>query len=145
MYIRDNETNKVRIYGTDRHDSLVVSQDGRYLEYRNLQNGDGSIGGGYSFTDVNGNIPVDNEDEYGTPMYFNIGGFAPNQDINEAVYQYGYEKAVYEMHQSMRMCKEAMRKHDESYVEIFDMIEQILEMGLKGVKSPHSDTKTNEG
>lgn len=41
MYIKDLETGKVRIYGTDKHDSLVISGDGRILSYYNLQNGDG--------------------------------------------------------------------------------------------------------
>ena len=78
MYIKDNETGRVRLYGTNPHDSLKISEDGRYLTYYNLQNGDGSMGGGYSFVvDENGTIPKDDETlvKYGADAYFNIGGF----------------------------------------------------------------------
>ena len=53
LFIRDNTNGKVREYGTNRHDALVVI-NGK-LEYHNLQNGDGTLGGseeekrGYSF------------------------------------------------------------------------------------------------
>ena len=68
MYIKDLQTGKIRKYGTDRHDSLLISEDGRTLEYKNLQNGDGSRYGDYRFTDEKGIIhEIDN--------YFNIGGF----------------------------------------------------------------------
>ena len=42
MFIKDLETGRVFKYGTDRHDSPRISGDGHYLEYRNLQNGEGS-------------------------------------------------------------------------------------------------------
>ena len=37
MYIKDLTTGIVRKFGTDRHDSLVISDDGKTLIYENLQ------------------------------------------------------------------------------------------------------------
>lgn len=77
MYITDTETGITRLYGTDRHDSLVKSDDGRCLYYYNLQCGEGSMFGTYVFTDELGRIPKENIDilRYGAEDYFNIGGF----------------------------------------------------------------------
>lgn len=77
MYITDTETGITRLYGTDQHDSLVKSDDGRCLHYYNLQCGEGSMFGTYVFTDEKGRIPKDNDDllKYGAEDYFNIGGF----------------------------------------------------------------------
>lgn len=73
MWIKDTLTGRVHEYG-DRHDALVISEDGRYLTYENLQNGDGSMFGDYVFTDKDGNIPNDIESiEYGRD-YADIGG-----------------------------------------------------------------------
>ena len=72
MYIKDLQSGKVREYGTDCHDSLRISSDGRALTYYNLQNGDGSGCGEYRFCDENGNLPCDIPFSEG---YFNIGGF----------------------------------------------------------------------
>jgi len=72
MYIKDLQSGKVREYGTDCHDSLRISSDGRTLTYYNLQNGDGSGCGEYRFCDENGNLPCDIPFSEG---YFNIGGF----------------------------------------------------------------------
>lgn len=74
MYIKDLQTGKVRKYGADRHDSLVISEDGRTLSYYNLQNGDGSRYGDYRFCDEEGKIPAETECNYGEE-YFNIGGW----------------------------------------------------------------------
>ena len=46
-------------YGKDQHDSIVVSDDGRYLYYYNLQIGEGSKYGGFVFCDKNGRTPAD--------------------------------------------------------------------------------------
>lgn len=78
MYIRDNISNTVRLYGTDCHDSLLISNDGKTLSYYNLQCGEGSRYGSYSFvTDRDGNVPNEDEDliRHGAEAYFNIGGF----------------------------------------------------------------------
>lgn len=76
MYIKDLETGKIRRYGTNPHDSLVISNDGRTLAYYNLQNGDGSRYGGYVFCDEEGKIPaeIDFHINHGDNVYFNIGG-----------------------------------------------------------------------
>lgn len=78
MYIKDLHTGLVRKYGTNRHDSLRISNDGRFLTYENLQCGDGSRYGDYRFVvDEEGHIPKEDEvlAEYGADAYFNIGGF----------------------------------------------------------------------
>ena len=77
MFIKDLETGKVRRYGTDPHDSLVISEDGRTLAYYNLQNGDGSRYGSYVFCDDEGKTPkeIDVHIEHGADIYFNIGGW----------------------------------------------------------------------
>lgn len=93
MWLRDNEDGEVRQYGTNHHDALVISADGRCLYYENLQNGDGSRGGGYSFvTDEKGNTPIADEDlqKYGAEGYADIGGF--NRIRHE-----GYEQAKADM------------------------------------------------
>ena len=77
IYIKDIDTGEVRKYGTNHHDALRISGDGRHLEYVNLQNGCGSLGGYRFVVDENGLVP--DEDEvlvrHGADAYFNIGGF----------------------------------------------------------------------
>lgn len=79
IYIKDllADKNQVRIYGTNPHDSLKISDDGRFLSYYNLQNGDGSFLGDYRFCDEEGLLPCDIK-EYGVDVYANIGGFNSN-------------------------------------------------------------------
>lgn len=76
MYIRDNTTGVVREYGSDKHDSLVISEDGKTLYYYNLQCGEGSKYGAYSIvTDERGLIPLHDEKIGLDTAYANIGGF----------------------------------------------------------------------
>lgn len=155
MWIRDNEAkeNAVRMYGTNPHDSLVVSQDGKYLSYYNLQNGDGSIGGGYSFTDEDGNIPVDIEDEYDNTVYANIGGFGHEKDeeedakLHETIYQHGFDRAEAEVINAFELCKAWSDDLENGKLmrDAVDVIEQIVLCALEGVKQPHRETKTDEG
>ena len=83
MYIKDLQTGEVRMYGTNHHDSLKVSNDGRTLSYYNLQNGDGSAYGDYRFTDEKGQTPEEDKEmaQYGAENYFNIGGFFPKEVV----------------------------------------------------------------
>lgn len=83
-FIKDLTTGKVREYGADHHDSLVISKDGRTLAYENLQCGDDSRYGDYRFCDEDGTIPGEDEVliKHGADAYFNIGGFK-----NEALEQ----------------------------------------------------------
>lgn len=76
MWIKDLLTGDVREYGTNCHDSLRISDDGRTLSYENLQNGDGSMGD-YRFVTEHGVIPQEDKEylKYGADAYFNIGGF----------------------------------------------------------------------
>ena len=74
MYIKDLVTGEVHEYGQNCHDSLRISQDGTYLTYANLQNGDGSLYGEYRFViDEEGHTPAECDCAY--DAYFNIGGF----------------------------------------------------------------------
>lgn len=77
MKILDTQTGTIHEYGTDGHDSLHVSQDGRYLTYYNLQNGDGSGVGDYRFVCDDDKIPAESEtaDAIHAHVFFNIGGW----------------------------------------------------------------------
>ncbi|MDO4648331.1 MAG: hypothetical protein Q4B26_06740 [Eubacteriales bacterium] len=79
IYIRDNVTGKVREYGTSQHDSLRMSEDGKYLVYENLQNGTGTEypEEGYSFVMEDGKTISEanyNPYDFGADIV-NIGGF----------------------------------------------------------------------
>ena len=82
MYIKDKHTGKVRLYGTDSHDSLRISSDGTCLTYNHLQCGEGSLAGdkehsSYLFCDDEGQTPEEDDAlcRHGADAYFNIGGF----------------------------------------------------------------------
>ena len=62
MYIKDLMTGEIRLYGTNQHDALEVSSDGRTLSYENLQNVEGSRYGDYRFCDKDGKTPEEDED-----------------------------------------------------------------------------------
>ena len=88
MYIKNNETGTVRLYGTNCHDSLEISDDGKYLTYYNLQCGEGSKYGGFSFVvDENGTLPKDDEVlvKHGAGVYFNIGGWPNINDVLDRI------------------------------------------------------------
>lgn len=77
MKILDTQSGRVHEYGTDCHDSLYVSNDGRYLTYYNLQNGDGSGVGDYRFVCDDELVPAESQtaDAIHAEVYFNIGGW----------------------------------------------------------------------
>lgn len=77
MKILDLQTGSIHEYGTNGHDSLYVSRDGRYLTYYNLQNGDGSGVGDYRFVCDDDKVPAESEtaDAIHAEVYFNIGGW----------------------------------------------------------------------
>lgn len=77
MKILDLQTGDVHEYGTDRHDSLFISQDGRTLCYHNLQNGDGSSVGDYRFVMDDNKVPEESQtaDALHAQCIFNIGGW----------------------------------------------------------------------
>lgn len=88
MYIKDNVTGTARLYGTNCHDSLKISEDGKYLTYYNLQCGEGSKYGGFSFVvDENGTLPKDDEVlvKHGAEAYFNIGGWPNINDVLDRI------------------------------------------------------------
>ena len=87
MYIKYLPTGEVRKYGENHHDSLIISQDGRFLSYSNLQNGDCSDKGDIRFVlDEDGLLPSDAEayQKYGgCDAYFNIGGFPKEVETSD--------------------------------------------------------------
>lgn len=141
MWIRDNESGDVHRYGTNHHDALAVSDDGRCLYYENLQNGDGSKYGGYSFTDENGNLPVDDEDlqAYGATAFFNIGGFA---DADKAFAE-GYERAKADIVTTTIQKKACMIAHGIEQNKI-DGLEALIAI-VQHTNPPHSGTKNEKG
>lgn len=87
ILIRDNQSREktVKEYGTDQHDALMISEDGRCLYYENLQNGDGSMFAGYTFVLEDGKPPQEsNSDEaYYGQAYANIGGFGDREEARK--------------------------------------------------------------
>lgn len=77
MLIKDLQSGTVRKYGSDCHDSLAISQDGRTLSYYNLQCGEGSQYADFRFVMEDGEVPQDSHtpDAMHCACYFNIGGF----------------------------------------------------------------------
>lgn len=77
MKILDLQTGDVHEYGSNCHDSLAISQDGRTLTYYNLQNGDGSMLGDYRFVMDDNKVPEESQtaDAIHAECYFDIGGW----------------------------------------------------------------------
>jgi hypothetical protein len=99
MYIKDLESGEVRKYGTDHHDSLMISNDGKCLYYEHLQNGEGSEYGDYRFvTDKDGFIPAEDEVliKHGADAYFNIGGFN-TEHVRQCSKKAGIYEAISEL------------------------------------------------
>ena len=68
LWIRDKTTGKVREYGTNHHDSLIVDESGR-IRYLNLQNCCGSGFGPDSEYDI-----VPNPDDKGMEEIYEMDG-----------------------------------------------------------------------
>ena len=170
MWIKDNETGTLHQYGQNQHDSLVISDDGKYLSYENLQNGDGSIGGGYSFvTDERGAIPKNDEDllAYGASAYFNIGGFGDDvlkAELRrvrrnyldsafkkggieaETIAHHAYEQAKADIIQTIEAKRACMITHGiEQYkIDGLDALKAIVEHTEQGGRMAQGDTETGE-
>lgn len=88
MKILDLCNGTVHTYGSNRHDSLRISEDGHYLTYHNLQYGDGSgEGGSYRFVMEDNKIPMDSQtaDALHCESYFNIGGFDKKAKVDKRI------------------------------------------------------------
>lgn len=105
-YIKDLQSGNIRPYGSNHHDSLMISKDGTYLTYEHLQCGDGSIAGdkehsGYVFCDDEGHTPEEDETlcRYGADAYFNIGGWDSPievlQEIRQEIADYKDDKIIH--------------------------------------------------
>ena len=71
LYIKDNVDGTIHEYGSNRHDSLLLRDDGSIV-YQNLQNGDGSEYGSYQFCDRDGSDP--RGDNWNGDPLLDIGG-----------------------------------------------------------------------
>ena len=98
MYIKDLGLNppEIRPYGSNHHDALRISLDGRMLSYENLQNGEGSKYGCYRFCDAEGKTPKEDPDFviYGADAYFNIGGFMTSEEEEILKLYYDMSKSM---------------------------------------------------
>lgn len=78
LWIKDKRSGMVHRYGSNRHDSLVIEDDGQSIIYRNLQNGECShVWSDYLICiDENGTLPKDDplRQQYGAECFVNIGG-----------------------------------------------------------------------
>ncbi|MCD8308919.1 MAG: hypothetical protein LUD19_03610 [Clostridia bacterium] len=90
IYIKDNGSGgKVREYGTDRHDSLILQEDGS-LHYYNLQNGEGTgDGGDYEFCMKDGSAPTDEEEGI-----LDIGGELTTVDCQWCKWRHRHQKCT---------------------------------------------------
>ena len=74
LFVKDNTTGRVHEYGTNKHDALILQDDGS-LHYENLQCCVGTMfpEEGYSFCNEDGTIPKWDE-KYESEPYIDIGG-----------------------------------------------------------------------
>lgn len=77
LFLKDNESGDIHEYGTDKHDALIVNDDGS-IHYTNMQNCSGTKcpEEGYSFCDADGNVPDTESEE----SYLDIGGAYYNSE-----------------------------------------------------------------
>lgn len=77
LYIRDNATGRIREYGTNRHDALILQPDGS-LHYENMQNLTGTMfpDEGYTFVLRDGTDPRQSDEykKYGMEPLVDLGG-----------------------------------------------------------------------
>ena len=77
LYLKDNTTGTIHEYGTNRHDALILQEDGS-LHYENLQNCTGTMfpEEGYTFCEADGSDPRTSEEyiKHGVEPYIDIGG-----------------------------------------------------------------------
>ena len=84
LYVKDNISGRVHEYGTNKHDALILQNDGS-LHYENLQCCAGTMfpEEGYSFCNEDGTIPKWDE-KYGSEPYIDIGGEYYNKPATNA-------------------------------------------------------------
>lgn len=89
IFVKDNTDGKVHEYGTNPHDSLTLQEDGS-LHYENLQNGEGTLGKGYSFCTVSGKPPEDTDGE----RIVDIGGDRTGVNCHRCKYRKRHQKCT---------------------------------------------------
>lgn len=138
MWIKDLQGGSIRKYGSDCHDALRISDDGRTLSYENMQNGDGSLYGDYRFVvDENGNVPRDDFElqKYGADAYANMGGFENSfeEQLSMIARHYGYKvqarQAIEEMAElTQAICKIQRYGFQDDYTD--NLIEEIADVSI---------------
>ena len=122
MKILDLQTGNIHEYGDNPHDSLYVSNDGRYLTYYNLQNGDGSGVGDYRFVCDDDKVPAESEtaDAIHAEVYFNIGGFDKH-------YKYARFTPIFFTKDQLQALLELLNAQEELSEALDDIKAQILD------------------
>ena len=142
MYIKDNATGIVRLYGTSPHDSLEISNDGQYLIYSNLQNGENSFSDYRFVTDEQGLTPEEDMEiiKNGGDAYFNIGGFGEVEKLKSRIKELEEElKTVYEFLDSNF---ESPCQYDFDGLMAYDFIDKVD--GQPGISWCEQNCKSTE-
>lgn len=114
LFVKDNSSGRVHEYGTNRHDALILQDDGS-LHYENMQCCAGTMfpEDGYSFCNEDGTIPKWDK-EYGVEPYIDIGG------------EY-YSKPTTNADRFRAMSDEEQQKCVRRFWEIEDFADWLLE------------------
>lgn len=105
IYLKDNTDGNIHEYGTNPHDALYLTEDGS-LHYENLQNGDGTSGGGYSFCALDGKPPDDQTDRI-----VDIGGERTGVNCHQCRWRNRHQKcSCCKRNPSIKDCYELDRK-----------------------------------
>lgn len=111
IYIKDNSDGKVHEYGTNHHDCLVLNEDGS-IHYQNLQNGEGTLGGGYSFCTISGKPPEDTDGE----RIIDIGGERTGVNCHQCRWKNRHQKcSCCRRNPSMKDCYQMDKKAAEKF------------------------------
>lgn len=113
IYIKDNSDGKIHEYGTNPHDCLVLNEDGS-IHYQNLQNGEGTLGGGYSFCTISGKPPEDTDGE----RIIDIGGERTGVNCHQCRWKNRHQKcSCCRRNPSMKDCYQMDKKAAEKFRE----------------------------
>lgn len=125
IYIKDMQRGQVREYGTNGHDSLHLSLDGRTLTYENLQNGDGSSCGDYRICDnPNGILPEDMKSPESVYTYVDIGGNSLNSTSYDRGYADGTADEYHAIMDILNRCGVTVCMEDKQLITIAEYVER---------------------
>ena len=124
MLIKDLSSGNTREYGTNCHDSLMISQDGKSLVYYNMQCGESSQFGNYRFVLDDDEVP----EESNTPeaihceCYADIGGF-------KNIYREAYKQGQADLFARLRQFPIRRNNYDREHgnIDFISGIETVME------------------